>query len=52
MISSFLNNDACREIFQSMSEGIIIVDEQGFIVAANPVAEKLFGYENGAFVGG
>jgi PAS domain S-box-containing protein len=34
-----------------MSEGIIIVDEQGFIVAANPVAEKLFGYESGAFVG-
>jgi PAS domain S-box-containing protein len=42
---SVISNDAFREIFQSMSEGILIVDEYGVIVVANPVAERLFGYE-------
>ena len=42
---SFVNSDAFKEIFQSMSEGIIIVDESGTIMIANPVAEQLFGYE-------
>lgn len=39
-----LDSDAFREIFQSMSEGIIIVDESGKIIAANPVSEQIFGY--------
>lgn len=38
--------EAYREIFQSMSEGIIMVDESGKIAIANPVAEQLFGYES------
>jgi PAS domain S-box-containing protein len=42
---SFISNDAFREIFQSMSEGILIVDENGTIVIANPVAERMFGYK-------
>jgi PAS domain S-box-containing protein len=37
-------NEAYREIFQSMSEGIIMVDESGRIAIANPVAENLFGF--------
>lgn len=40
-----LSNDAFREIFQSMSEGIVMVDEAGVIVVANPNAELIFGYE-------
>jgi PAS domain S-box-containing protein len=40
-----VDSDTFREIFQSMSEGIIIVDEQGKILIANPVAERTFGYE-------
>ncbi|MBS1489579.1 MAG: PAS domain-containing sensor histidine kinase [Bacteroidetes bacterium] len=36
---------AYREIFQNMSEGIIMVDERGTIAVANPVAEQFFGYE-------
>jgi len=36
---------AYREIFQNMSEGIIMVDEHGIIAVANPVAEQFFGYE-------
>lgn len=42
---SIVTNEAYREIFQSMSEGIIMVDESGRIAIANPVAEQLFGYE-------
>jgi PAS domain S-box-containing protein len=42
---SFVDSDTFREIFQSMSEGIIIVNEVGKIVNANPVAEQIFGYE-------
>jgi PAS domain S-box-containing protein len=41
---SVVPNEAYREIFQSMSEGIIMVDELGNIVIANPMAEQLFGY--------
>ncbi len=41
---SLVSNDAFREIFQSMSEGIIMVDETGKIVVANPIAEQIFGY--------
>src|SRR5688572_4342571 len=51
MSVSFLNSEAFREIFQSMSEGIIIVDERGFIVAANPVSEQIFGYDKDALNG-
>jgi PAS domain S-box-containing protein len=42
---SVVTNEAYREIFQSMSEGIIMVDDSGRIAIANPVAEQLFGYE-------
>lgn len=42
---SKITNDALREILQSMSEGIIMVDEAGRIAIANPVAEQLFGYK-------
>ncbi|MBS1681005.1 MAG: PAS domain S-box protein [Bacteroidetes bacterium] len=54
MDSSLLPSEAYREIFQSMSEGIIMVDEKGEIAIANPVAEQLFGYNhnelNGKFL--
>jgi PAS domain S-box-containing protein len=48
---SLVTNEAYREIFQSMSEGIIMVDEDGKIAIANPLAEQLFGYEKGALIG-
>lgn len=41
---SFISNDAFREIFQSLSEGILMVNESGVIITANPVAEEMFGY--------
>ena len=45
LLYTLVDSDTFREIFQSMSEGIIIVDETGKIVIANPVAEQIFGYE-------
>lgn len=48
---SLVTNDAFREIFQSMSEGIVMVDESGTIVAANPVAESIFGYGHNELAG-
>jgi PAS domain S-box-containing protein len=41
----FIDSDIFREIFQSMSEGIIVVNEAGKILSANPVAEQIFGYD-------
>ncbi|MBV6645801.1 MAG: PAS domain S-box protein [Cyclobacteriaceae bacterium] len=38
-------------IFLSASEGIVIVDRQGIILAANPRAEILFGYDEGTMNG-
>ena len=46
-----ISNEAFREIFQSMSEGIIMVDARGMIVVANPVAEQLFGYASNELTG-
>jgi PAS domain S-box-containing protein len=48
---SHLSDDAFREIFQSMSEGLIMVDEDGKILVANPVAEQIFGYAKGELTG-
>jgi PAS domain S-box-containing protein len=45
------NEAAYREIFQSMSEGIIMVDETGNIAIANRVAEQLFGFGPGELIG-
>lgn len=44
-------NEAFREIFQSMSEGIIMANGSGKIVVANPVAERIFGYDKNELTG-
>jgi PAS domain S-box-containing protein len=44
---SLVTSEAVQEIFQSMSEGIIMVDESGIIAVANPMAEQMFGYNPG-----
>src|SRR6185503_4533291 len=48
---SLVSSDAFTEIFQSMSEGLIMVDEEGRIVISNSVAEQIFGYEPNQLVG-
>lgn len=50
-ISSKVSIDALAEIFQSMSEGLIIIDEGGRVVISNHVAEHIFGYENNELIG-
>jgi PAS domain S-box-containing protein len=41
----FVSSDTFREIFHTSAEGIIMIDEAGKILLANPVSEKMFGYE-------
>lgn len=46
-----IGSDAFREIFYSMSEGIVMVGTDGKIVVANPTAEQIFGYSKGELAG-
>lgn len=46
-----VSNEAFTEIFQSMSEGLVMVNEDGKIVVSNPVADQIFGYERNGLVG-
>lgn len=46
-----LSQDTFRQIFQGSAEGIIVVDQDGVIVLANPVSERMFGYEEGELNG-
>lgn len=40
-----------RALFQSAAEGIIVVDERGEIVLANPACLHMFGYKNTELIG-
>jgi PAS domain S-box-containing protein len=42
---SFISSETFRQIFQSSVEAIIMVDQRGTILLANPVSERMFGYE-------
>jgi PAS domain S-box-containing protein len=48
---TFNSSDTFREIFQGSAEGILIVDANGIIQLANPVSERMFGYEPGELMG-
>ncbi len=48
---SVVSNEAFREIFQSMTEGIIVIDKSGKILVANRVAEEMFGYKQNELSG-
>lgn len=50
-LENAFNNQTFREIFQSSVEGIIIVNEEGNIQLANPISEKMFGYDEGELTG-
>src|SRR5688500_2209526 len=45
------SNETFRQIFQSSVEAIIMVDTEGKILLANPVSERMFGYEPDGLVG-
>jgi PAS domain S-box-containing protein len=48
---SFLSSETFRQIFQSSVEAIIMVDQRGKILLANPVSERMFGYEKDSLIG-
>ena len=48
---SLTSSDTFREIFHSAAEGILMVNAQGKIQLANPVVERMFGYEPGELEG-
>jgi PAS domain S-box-containing protein len=48
---SVASNDAFREIFQSMTEGIVVVDAEGKILVSNPIADEMFAYSPHEMVG-
>ena len=39
-----------KSIFKSSLEGILVVDDNGIIIKANPACEKLFGYNPGELI--
>jgi PAS domain S-box-containing protein len=43
--------DSLNALFEHATEGIIISNQKGLIVKANPSSEKLFGYEKGGLLG-
>ncbi len=47
----FVSSDTFREIFQTSAEGIIMINALGKILLANPVAEKMFGYDPNTLAG-
>jgi PAS domain S-box-containing protein len=47
----FTSNETFRQIFQSSVEAIIMVDKAGKIILANPVSERMFGYEPEGLLG-
>jgi PAS domain S-box-containing protein len=47
----FESNQAFRQIFQSSVEAIILVDKSGKILLANPVSERMFGFDAGGLLG-
>ena len=51
MVEKLNDSELFKGIFQSSVEGILVVDEQGQIIKANPSIEKMFGYELGELVG-
>lgn len=48
---SVASNDAFREIFQSMTEGIVVVDAEGKILVSNPIADEMFAFKPHEMVG-
>ncbi len=45
------NKDLFQNIFEASVEGIIVVNEGGLILTANPACEQLFGYKSGELIG-
>ena len=40
-----------RKLFETAGEGLIVIDQTGAIVLANPRALEMFGYEEAGLIG-
>jgi PAS domain S-box-containing protein len=47
MIDNYKDSELFKGIFESSVEGILVVNQQGHIIKANPSVEKMFDYELG-----
>ncbi len=45
------NTDLFQNIFEAASEGIMAINDDGYILTANPAGEELFGYNSGELIG-
>jgi PAS domain S-box-containing protein len=45
------NKDLFQNIFEASIEGILVVNEDGDVITANPACEQLFGYKPGELTG-
>lgn len=43
--------DALKDIFQSMMEGLVVIDQEGLILTINPTGERMFAYEPNELIG-
>ncbi|HYI78886.1 MAG TPA: PAS domain S-box protein, partial [Chryseolinea sp.] len=50
-IMATISNESFRQIFQSSVEAIIIVDQDGKILLANPVSEQMFAFDENSLTG-
>lgn len=50
MSSKDISSEVFEEIFHGSAEGILIIDAEGLIKLANPVSERMFGYEKGELI--
>jgi PAS domain S-box-containing protein len=48
---SDISGEALKEIFQSMMEGFVVIDDTGKILLINPSGENMFGYEKNELIG-
>ena len=45
------SDEFARGIFDALAEGVLVVDHHGRVVAMNPSAENLLGYDSGTLIG-
>jgi PAS domain S-box-containing protein len=45
-----MHGDEYRAVFEASPDGILVVDHRGVVRSANPMAERLFGYEPGGLL--
>ncbi|MCL5129147.1 PAS domain S-box protein [Algibacter sp. L4_22] len=50
MVDELKDRELFRGIFESSVEGILVVNNHGYIIKANPSVEKMFGYAPGELV--